>query len=298
LEQSGIEALSVARLFSVDGWVAVVTGGGTGLGLITAAALAQNGATVYISGRRLEPLELAAKTAQPTSGKGKIIPVQADASTKEGIAKLRDEVAKHEKWMNVLVNNHGVSMSYPNLDPLGSDAEEWSKAIFEGSDFDAWDETYRINCSSYHFTTFAFLPLLAAAKTIGKAPEPGNVVMISSISGIIYTAQRGQFNYNASKAGVVQLSRNLATEFIRRGLGIRVNCICPGYFPSGMSVNDFHERSGEQQAKHARTRYGIPMARVGNAEDYAQTIFAVVTNKYMTGTELVPDGGWMLEQAY
>lgn len=61
------------------------------------------------------------------------------------------------------------------------------------------DETYRINCSSYHFTTFAFLPLLAAAKTVGKASEPGNVVMISSISGIIYTAQRGQFNYNASK---------------------------------------------------------------------------------------------------
>jgi NADP-dependent 3-hydroxy acid dehydrogenase YdfG len=62
-----------------------VTGGGTGLGLVTAAALAENGAKVYITGRRLETLEAAAKTAAPKSGPGKIIPVQADAATKEGV---------------------------------------------------------------------------------------------------------------------------------------------------------------------------------------------------------------------
>jgi NADP-dependent 3-hydroxy acid dehydrogenase YdfG len=91
---SGTGALQVPQLFNVSGWVAVVTGGGTGLGLVTALALADNGATVYISGRRLEPLEAAAKAFanKTTNGKsdgdkalGRIIPVQADVSTKEGI---------------------------------------------------------------------------------------------------------------------------------------------------------------------------------------------------------------------
>lgn len=62
-----------------------MTGGGTGLGLVTAAALAQNGATVYITGRRLNVLEEAAKSAQPATGKGKLVPIQADVSTKEGV---------------------------------------------------------------------------------------------------------------------------------------------------------------------------------------------------------------------
>lgn len=60
-------------------------------------------------------------------------------------------------------------------------------------------DTYKINSASYHFTTFAFLPLLAAAKTVGGAAEPGNVINLSSMSGITNTSQRGQFNYNASK---------------------------------------------------------------------------------------------------
>lgn len=67
------------------GSLTIVTGGGTGLGLVTAAALAENGAKVYITGRRLETLEAAAKTASPKSGPGKIIPVQADAATKDGV---------------------------------------------------------------------------------------------------------------------------------------------------------------------------------------------------------------------
>lgn len=84
-------------------------------------------------------------------------------------------------------------------------------------------QTYQINCASYYFTSFAFLPLLAAAKTVGNYPEPGNIINIASISGITYTSQRGQFNYNASKAGTISLSKQLACEFARRDLGVRVN---------------------------------------------------------------------------
>lgn len=93
-------------------------------------------------------------------------------------------------------------------------------------------DTYKINTASYHFTTFAFLPLLSAAKSVGNYPEPGNVIILSSMSGITQTSQKGQFNYNASKAATILLSKMLATEFARRDLGVRVNCVCPGYFPS------------------------------------------------------------------
>jgi NAD(P)-dependent dehydrogenase (short-subunit alcohol dehydrogenase family) len=84
-------------------------------------------------------------------------------------------------------------------------------------------QTYQINCASYYFTSFAFLPLLAAAKTVGNYPEPGNIINIGSVSGITYTSQRGQFNYNASKAGTISLTKQLACEFARRNLGVRVN---------------------------------------------------------------------------
>jgi pyruvate/2-oxoglutarate dehydrogenase complex dihydrolipoamide dehydrogenase (E3) component len=97
----GTGALNISSLFNVEGRVAIgmspilvlsqkptdhtVTGGGTGLGLVTATALAENGCKVYITGRRLETLETAAKENSPKNGKGVIIPIQADASTKEGI---------------------------------------------------------------------------------------------------------------------------------------------------------------------------------------------------------------------
>jgi NAD(P)-dependent dehydrogenase (short-subunit alcohol dehydrogenase family) len=104
--------------------------------------------------------------------------------------------------------------------------------MFNNENFDTWLETYKINTASYHFTSFAFLPLLAAAKTVGGFPEPGNIINLSSMSGITKTSQRGQFNYNASKAATISLSHQLATEFARRNLGVRVNVVCPGYFPS------------------------------------------------------------------
>ena len=98
----GTDALKISKLFAVDGWVAIgplllgvvqktdafphtVSGAGTGIGLVTAAALAENGCKVYIAGRRLELLEAAARNAKPSSGRGEIIPIQADMSTKEGI---------------------------------------------------------------------------------------------------------------------------------------------------------------------------------------------------------------------
>ncbi|BEI84925.1 hypothetical protein CcaverHIS002_0503260 [Cutaneotrichosporon cavernicola] len=297
----GTGALAASSLFDVSGWVCVVTGGGTGLGLVTAAALAENGAKVYITGRRLDTLEAAAKTAAPKSGPGKIIPVQADAATKEGVQKMRDAVAKDEKWINLLVNNHGVSLPHGEPDSTDNSPAALSKEMFENETYERWLDAYRINTASYYFTTWAFVPLLSAAKTVGGAAEPGNIVNISSMSGVTRTSQRGQFSYNCSKAATISLTDQLAFELARRGLNIRVNTICPGYFPSASGMSVFPaDRIDHPEAhvKEWREKWGVPFGRAGNARDYAQCIFGIITNAYQTGSHVVMDGGWLLEQAF
>ncbi|KAE8538170.1 hypothetical protein D1P53_005508 [Cryptococcus gattii VGV] len=298
-ESIGQGGFEVLKLFNVEGWVAVVTGGGTGLGLVTATALAENGAKVYITGRREQPLKAAVEGYAKSGNQrnGTIIAVQADVSTKEGIQRFVEEIKSKEKWVNVLINNHGVSLGCANINDCEQTPEGLSKQMFEGETFESWLDTYKINTASYHFTAFAFLPLLAAAKTVGGSPEPGNIVNLSSMSGITKTSQRGQFNYNAGKAATISLSKQQATEFARRGLGIRVNCICPGYFPSGMTVIPPETNTGsDAHFKEFRNQWGIPFGRPGNAIDYAQCIFGVVANQYVTGAEIIIDGGWLLEE--
>jgi NADP-dependent 3-hydroxy acid dehydrogenase YdfG len=98
--------LSAASLFNVKGWVAVVTGGGSGLGLVTANALAANGVKVYVTGRRADKLKDAEK--QDPSG-GSIIALQMDVTDKESIQAGVDAISKKEKFVNFLVNNAGVT---------------------------------------------------------------------------------------------------------------------------------------------------------------------------------------------
>ncbi|KAL7423818.1 hypothetical protein Q5752_001402 [Cryptotrichosporon argae] len=286
----GTGELAIPKLFDVAGWVAVVTGGGTGLGLVTAAALAENGTRVYITGRRADKLEAAVKSV---GKEGAIVPVQADCSTKEGIQKLRDFIQEKEKYINVFINNHGVSEGNPVMSEVEQTPEALSKHMFENETFERWGSTYSINAASYYFTSWAFLPLLTAAKSHGF-PEPGNVVNIASMSGITQTSQRGQFNYNAAKAATRMISKMLATEWARLDFGVRVNTISPGYFPSGMTPAD-----PTLDAEHYKgAQWAIPFGRPGNAVDYSQTIFGIICNAYMTGAEVVIDGGWLLTQAF
>ncbi|ORX35108.1 hypothetical protein BD324DRAFT_633919 [Kockovaella imperatae] len=291
------ETLRVENLFEVKGRVALVTGGGTGLGLITANALADNGVRVYITGRRPEPLKAAARSKGENGGE--IIPIVGDASDREGIRKVRDEISKKEKFLDILINNHGVSLPHADINACEQTPEGLSEEMFENEDFPVWEQMYRINTASYHFTTFAFLPLLAAAKSVGCRSEPGNIINISSMSGITVTSQRGQFNYNASKAATLSLTKMQATEFARRNFGIRVNCVAPGYFPSGMTVIEPENNTGsDAHFQEFRTKWAIPFGRPGNAVDYAQCIISLATNQYITGSETVIDGGWLLESAF
>ena len=103
--------LSAASLFNIKGWVAVVTGGGSGLGLVTAKALAANGVKVYVTGRRADKLK-DAETQHPSGGS--IIAVQMDVTDKESIQAGVDTIAKNEKFVNFLVNNAGVTSGKPS----------------------------------------------------------------------------------------------------------------------------------------------------------------------------------------
>lgn len=155
---------SAENLFNVKGFVAVVTGGGTGIGLMAAQALAANGAKVYIVGRRVEALEKAAKEHQPASGEGQIIPMGSfDVTKKEDLSRLVESIAEKEKSVELLICSAGVSG--PKAEPEHSDAEDLRARLWEGEDVSDWQENFQTNVTAVYFTTVAFLPLLQASST-------------------------------------------------------------------------------------------------------------------------------------
>ncbi|KAJ9094232.1 hypothetical protein QFC21_006058 [Naganishia friedmannii] len=300
----GTSKLQIESLFNVKGKLALVTGGGTGLGLLTATALAQNGCRVYITGRRLEVLDAAVKKIKDScaavpgleadDGKGPIVmAIQADVGDKPGIEKLKAEFMKHETHLDVLINNHGSYIPGPNLNDVPQTAEDIAGLMYDKGEMSEWMQMYQTNVASYYFTSFAFLPLLNAAATAPASPfdihpaprspfqtnsltpstsgVSGSIINIASISSLTPTTQNSSFAYNTSKAATLALSKHLACEFARRNLKIRVNSVLPGYFPS--ETNPCHPDQGEE---YARKQLGIPFARVGGAEDYVQAVLGVM----------------------
>lgn len=284
--------LSVQSLFNIKGWVCVVTGGGTGLGLITANTLAANGAKVYITGRRVEVLQKAEK--QDSSG-GEIIGLPMDVTSKDSIKKGVASVTSKEKLINLLVNNAGVSgANYGENGMPKGDIKSISEEMMSNQDFETWLWMYKVNVASYYFCSAAFLPLLTAARDHGFS-EAGSIINISSISGITKESQNGQFSYNSSKAACISLTEQLAVDFKRPGVEIRVNTLAPGYFPSEMTPID--RTVGGKEKFMDMGKWGIPFGRAGQPRDYAQALLNFAVNGYVTGATLVIDGAWLLAHA-
>lgn len=270
--------LKVSNIFSVKDFVCVVTGGGTGIGLMCTQALAANGARVYITGRRMEALENAAKTHSPSDG-GQIIPVgPCDVTKKDDLEKLVSDISKKEKHINLLITNAGVSG--PKAEPDSSKATELKEKLWQNEDFEQWSATFNTNVSSVYFTTVAFLPLLQAG-TEAHGPRTASVIVISSMSGIMRLAQ-GHFSYNAAKGATVHLAKLMSAEFEKTE--IRVNSIAPGYFPSEMTAKE----SGNDQKSHlpdekVQEKGHTPAQRPGSDEEMAQ---AVVSHPQLLGINL------------
>merc|ERR1712098_453622 len=281
--------LKSENLFDVSYVKAVITGGGSGLGVMMAQVLQTHGATVYIVGRREEALDNVVK--QYSKGPGKIIALEGDVTKKDECTRLADEVAKHEpNGITALINNAGVARDKntgftKNGQPEMTDPEAISKHLLR-SEPEHWAETFETNVTGVFFMSAAFIPLLAKGTSNSKFTMMSSIVNISSISGLMKGSSNGQFSYAASKAAAIHLTRSLATTL--KDAGIRVNQIAPGIFPSEMTTGE----SDDKQKSELSSKMGNPAGRGGADSDMASSILFLVSPAalFYNNQILHPDG--------
>jgi NAD(P)-dependent dehydrogenase (short-subunit alcohol dehydrogenase family) len=248
-------------LFSIEGKVALVTGGSRGIGAMIARGFVEAGARVYISSRKKEVCdEVAADLAKV----GTCLSLPADLSVEGEAERLAAELGEREGALHVLVNNAGAN---------------WGAPLEEYPD-EAWDKVLGLNVKAVFQLTRALLPKLEAA---GSHADPARVINIGSIDGI-HVPALDTYAYSASKAAVHQLTRVLARKLAPKH--ITVNAVAPGPFQSKMMAVTL-ERFGDAIIE------SCPLKRIGEPEDMAGvTIFlASRAGAYLTGAILPVDGG-------
>ncbi len=252
----------VHDLFRLDGKVAVVTGGGRGIGLMIARGLLEAGAKVYLSARKEVELSAAVEGLSPL---GPVAAIPADLGTADGVGTLASELAAREDAIHALFNNAGAAWGAP--------FDEFPESGF--------DKILAVNIKGIFLLTRALVPMLRAAAT---PEDPARVVNTGSIDGIRPPARgRDNFSYSASKAGVHMLTRHLAGELAPE---ILVNAIAPGLFPSRMT-KVLLAPGAEAVGAH------LPLGRIGQPDDMAgiAVFLASRASTYITAAVIPVDGG-------
>ncbi|TKA71928.1 hypothetical protein B0A55_07922 [Friedmanniomyces simplex] len=285
---------SAQNLNNVSGLVAVVTGGGTGIGLMLARTLEANGAKVYVTGRRLGKLQEAAKLAEH----GNIIPLQGSTTSHDDMQRIVDHITKETGYVDVLVANAGMTTfdASPNARPIPtaqSSVEEVRDYYFNYRPQEVWTETLETNVAAVFTTSMAFLELLDAGnKRRDKDAPTSQIIAIGSVGGL--TRFTNSFIYNASKAAVQHLMKNLGAFFVP--FDIRTNIIAPGWFPSDMTtaVSKQWESEGGVMPREL-----VPRRRMGTEDEMAGTILYLVSRAggYSNGNVMVIDGGFLANHA-
>ena len=217
-----MSSLEAANLFNVKSLVAVITGGGSGIGLMMTKALALNGAhKVYIVGRRKEVLEAAAKESPHNN----IIPIVGDVTSKDTLQSIASQISKEVGYINVLIANSGISGPQNlTLTPQTS-LEDFQSTLWNYQSFDEYTNTFAVNTSAVFFCIIAFLKLLDKGNDRGNLEQKSQVIATSSIGGFNRRPKAG-FAYGESKAATTHLMKQMATNLAP--YGIRSNIIAPG----------------------------------------------------------------------
>jgi len=260
---STMSDLDVTTLFSVRDKSVLITGACRGIGFMLAKAFAINGARVYITGR--EP-DRCREAEQALRAFGHCVAFALDVGRQEQQRQLVSALSEHEKGLDILINNAATVAIAP----------------FENFPAEGWDEVLEVNLKAPFVLTQLLLPLLRA---VASDRSPARVINISSVSGIKPWAQDG-FSYAASKAGLIQVSRNLANELAAHR--ITVNAILPG---SILTENLQEHLDVEVVAKT------IALGRLGGEQDMAGAVFYLCSaaGAWITGTTLLVDGGQLLQ---
>jgi len=250
--------MDLSKLFSLEGKVALVTGGSRGIGKIIAAAYVAQGARVYISSRK------AAACEETVAELGRnCIALPHDISSVEGCRALAADIAAREARLDILVNNAGAAWGAP----------------FDTFPESGWDKVMDLNVKSPFFLTQALHGLLKAQASYDK---PSKVINITSIDGLRLNPW-DTYSYHASKAALIYLTKRMAARLIKDA--IIVTSLAPGAFASEM--NRAARDHGDEVAK------GIPMQRIGNGADMAGAAIFLASraSDYVVGDTLVVDGG-------
>lgn len=251
----------VTNLFQLAGRVAIVTGGGRGLGEQLARGLAESKANVVICSRKLEACEETAMQLQEYGIQTLAIP--CDITKQEDVDHVVEKTMRQFGQIDILINNSGISWGAP--------VEEYP--------IDRFNQVLQVN------VTGLFMISQAVGRVMKKR-KYGRVINIASVAGLVGQDPRvlDAIGYSASKGAVVSLTRDLAVKWAPHG--ITVNAIAPGFFPSKMATTII------DRAKDTIIQ-GIPMGRLGGEDDLkgAALFFASDAAKYVTGQVLAVDGG-------
>lgn len=253
-------------LFSLNGKVALVTGGATGIGRMAAEGLVAAGAKVMIASRKGEACMEVAEQLNALGLPGRAEGFAGDVGSEDGVAALAKEVEKRTDKLDILMNNAGVSWGAP----MGQ------------FPYKAWDKVMGVNVTGLFHLTQSLLPLLQAAGTLD---DPARVVNVGSVMGDREKSPMA-YSYSASKAAVHHLTEILANEL--SGKGVNVNAIAPGPFVSNMTAFVTENETSRDKVGNA-----TPLGRVGRPEDIAGCLQFLCGKggAYITGAVIPVSGG-------